>query len=256
MSFVHVKALTMTIIFACFAFSSVVNAQKAKTATSQKMTKPNDMPAAPTTAEAAKDVVTQEVKYVMTSNPSEEKFEDMPLMKSRTLVAAETSIELKDVSHGLRKKAIFGLVPVRVYTAQFFAANPEKLVRTEDGFLASLKEAGPIQLRLTFLRDLPGQKIADSFKDGLEANKISTKTMSPELAKVMSEVTAIKQFSKETSYSITAVWKGNQASLLLEDPTEIKSITGNQEFADHFFAIWFGKPADGKLADLKKELIK
>ncbi len=198
----------------------------------------------------------QAITYVITSKPSEEKFENVPMMLSRTLVAGDVSTELKSVSFGLRKKAVFGLVPVRVYTLQLLAAHPEKLVKTEDGFLASLKDAGPVQMRMTFLRDLPGQKIADSFKEGLEANKINTRSMSPELAAVMSEVAGIKQFSKDESFSITAVWKNNQASLLLEDPIQIKTFTGTPALAENILSIWFGKPADTKLKDLKFALIK
>lgn len=198
----------------------------------------------------------QAIKYVITSKPSEEKFEQVPMMLSRTLIAGETTTELKNVSYGLRKKAVFGLVPVRVYTIQLLAANPEKLVRTEDGFLASLKDAGPVQLRMTFLRDLPGQKVADSFKEGLEANKITTRSMSPELAAVMSEVASIKKFTKDESFSITAVWNANQVSLLLEDSVQIKTFNGSPALAENILSIWFGKPADSKLKDLKIALIK
>ncbi len=246
------KVITMSIFFA-FTSVSYVSYAKRNQPEPTKMTKPNGLP---TPAAVNTDVKLDDTKYIFTSVPSEETFENVKLLKSRTLSNGESNTELKSVNHGLRKKAVFGLVPVRVYTLQLFAANPEKLVKTEDGFLASLKDAGPVQLRLTFLRDLPGQKIADSFKEGLEANKINTRSMPVELSNLMTEVASIKQFSKDDSFSITAVWQNNQSSLLLEDSVQIKTFSGSAELAHHILSIWFGKPADSKLADLKKELIK
>lgn len=246
------KVITLSIFFAFASFSSVCFAKRNQPEAS-KMTKQDGLP---TPAAANTDAKADDTKYIFTSVPSEETFENVKLLKSRTLSAGEISTELKSINFGLRKKAVFGLVPVRVYTLQLFAANPDKLVKTEDGFLASLKDAGPVQLRLTFLRDLPGQKIADSFKEGLEANKISTRSMSAELNQLMTEVASIKQFSKEDSFSITAIWKNNQSSLLLEDSAQVKTFSGSNELANSILSIWFGKPADNKLADLKKELIK
>ncbi len=251
-------SITMSILFA-ITFITLLAEAKRNQPEPTKMTKQTGLPtpaALNTTTTSVTDSSAAEIKYVITSNPSEEKFENVTILKSRTLIAGETSTELKSVNYGLRKKAIFGLVPVRVYTAQLFAAHPEKLVKTEDGFLASLKDAGPVQMRLTFLRDLPGQKIADSFKEGLEANKISTRSMSTELNNVMTEVAGIKKFNKEDSFSITAVWKNNQASLLLEDSIQIKTFSGSSDLAENILSIWFGKTADSKLNDLKKELIK
>lgn len=185
-------------------------------------------------------------------------FEDAKLVKSVTLQNDDkTEAQMTAVSHGLRKKAVFGLVPVKVYVIQVLAAKPEKLVKTEDGFLASVKEAGPVQLHLTFLRDLPGETISDAFKDGLEANKIDVKALSPELTQVLKEVSAISKFKEGESFSITLAWTGDKATAYLTDSTlKIKTVAGNKEFADQLLSIWFGKPADGKLEDLKKTLIK
>ena len=251
-------AFTMSIFFAITFQAFTVHAKRNQPEPT-KMTKQSGLPipaAVNNPAAVTADASATEIKYVITSNPSEEKFENVTILKSRNLISGENSTELKSVNYGLRKKAIFGLVPVRVYTAQLFVAHPEKLVKSEDGFLASLKEAGPVQMRLTFLRDLPGQKIADSFKEGLEANKINTRSLSTELSNVMTEVAGIKKFSKDDSFSITAIWNNNQASLLLEDSIQIKTFTGSADLAENILSIWFGKSADSKLSDLKKELIK
>jgi hypothetical protein len=185
-------------------------------------------------------------------------FEKAKLVKSATLQNDDkTETQMLAVSHGLRKKAVFGLVPVSVYVMQVLAAKPEKLVKTEDAFLGSIKDAGPVQLHLTFLRDLPGEKISASFKDGLEANKVDIKKLSPELTQVLNEISAITEFKNGDAFSITFTWAGDKATAYLIDATlKIKTITGDKVFADQLLSIWFGKPADSKLENLKKELIK
>lgn len=197
--------------------------------------------------------------YSFSSEISQDKFEDVPLLKSRTLIAAEQKTDLKMVNYGLRKKAVFGLVPVRVYTLQFLAAQPEKLVKTSEGILDSLKSGSPVQLYLTMLRNIPGKKISDSFRDSLEENKISLKHLSPELKQVLEQIDSIPEFKNKQSFSITAIWdkKDNKGTLVIEDADQnIKSVSGNSEFLNQFFSIWFGKTTDSKLEDLKNKLIK
>lgn len=187
-------------------------------------------------------------------------YEDAKLVKSVVLQNDDkTEAQMTHVSRGLRKKAVFGLVPVRVYVIQLLAAKPEKLVKTEDGFLASLKEAGPVQLHLTFVRNLPGEKISDSFKDGLTANEVDVKKLSPELTLVLKEISAITEFKESETFSLTFNWAADAtaATVYLTDATlKMKTVTGPKLFADQLLSIWFGKSADSKLEDLKKTLIK
>lgn len=187
-------------------------------------------------------------------------FEDAKLVKSVILQNDDkTEAQMTAVSHGLRKKAVFGLVPVKVYVLQFLAAKPEKLVKTEDGFLASLKEAGPVQLHLTFVRNLPGEKISESFKDGLAANDVEIKKLSHELAQVLKEISAISEFKEGETFSLTFNWSTDAATAttyMTDSSLKIKTVTGPMLFADQLLSIWFGKSADAKLEDLKKSLIK
>ncbi len=208
------------------------------------------------TTATAEDLVKKEPSYIMTSAPGAEKFEDVMLLNSRTLTIDGKSTAIKKISHGLRKKAVFGLVPVRIYVTELLAAQPEKLIRTETGFIPSLKAAAPVQLHLTFLRDLPGRKVADAFKEGLEANKINVKKLTPELTQVLEQVTAVQEFNKGQTFSVTAAWTGSEGAIILEDSQKIKIIPGSDEFIEQIFSIWFGKPADPKLADLRKDLFK
>lgn len=199
--------------------------------------------------------ITTQAAVTIKTESTTEKFEDVTLLQKATLQIDTISTDLKTVSHGLRKKVVFGLIPVRVYVLEFLAAQSQKLVKTEDGVLKSLKETGPVLLHITFLRDLPGAKISEAFKDGLESNGIITLT--PELEKVLKEISEIKEFKKNESFSIAVSWKEKEATVYLQQTgMEIKTVAGSPEFADSFLSIWFGKPSDSRLGELKKSLIK
>ena len=187
-------------------------------------------------------------------------FENAKVLKSVVLQNDDkTESQMMHFSSGLRKKAVFGLVPVRVYVIQLLAAKPEKLVKTEEGFLASLKDAGPVQLHLTFVRNLPGENISDSFKDGLKANEVDVKKLSPELTQVLKDISAITEFKENETFSLTFNWAADAAAAtvyLTDASLKMKTVTGPKLFADQLLSIWFGKAADSKLEDLKKSLIK
>lgn len=188
-----------------------------------------------------------------------ETFENKPLIAKATLLEDDkTEVSMSPVAHGLRKKTVFGLVTVNVYTLQFMAAQPEKIMKDDAKVLASLKEAGPIHLRLTFMRDLPGEKISESFKDGLKANNIDVAQLGPEMTQILKEISSIKAFKENNIFSITVSWAaGDKATVYLaSEGAKIISISGSAGFADQLLSIWFGKPADPRLADLKKALLK
>jgi hypothetical protein len=186
-------------------------------------------------------------------------FEDAKLVNSVVLVNDDkTEVPMKAVSHGLRRKTVFGLLTVNVYVMQLLAANPDKLVKDEKKFLDSVKNAGPVQLQFTFLRDLPGDKISSSFKEGLEANGVKTddKSIGLELGTALKEINNIKEFKKGQNFAITFTWTGDNATVYLTDPTaRIVSISGPRAFADQLLSIWFGKAADSRLEDHKKTMI-
>ena len=183
-------------------------------------------------------------------------FEKAKLVKSVTLVNDDKSeVVMNYMSHGLRKKAVFGLVPVNVYVLQLLAAKPESLKK--DTALKSLPETGPVHLHFTFERNLPGDKVSNSFKDGLEANGIDTKKLGTELSTVMKAISNITEFKEGQTFSMTFVWSADTATLHITDPAaSIISITGPKLFAEQLLSIWFGKTADSRLEDLKKTLLK
>ncbi len=188
---------------------------------------------------------------------SDKSFEDVKLSDSILLEDNGAKTTLKSVSFGLRKVKKFGLVTVSVYVIEFFAKNPALLVKTNDGILNSLKAAGTVQLRLTVLRDLKGTQISDSFKEALKANDIDSTKTTTELTAVLTAVNEITKFKKDEVFSLTAEWKDGNATLFIQRPDQsIQKITGPDKFVIDLLSIWFGKPVDEKMEDLKKTLLK
>lgn len=191
----------------------------------------------------------------LTTTVGDKKFETYALASGAELKADNTTSSLKPVSQGIRKKKVFALVPVKVYYAELLAAKPEALVKTDAEVLTSLKAAGPVQLRLTMLRDLPAKKISDSFVDALKANDVAVD--SGDMKTVLSHISSMSEFKQGEIFSIVGSTAGDKGSLYLQKPNgEIITVTGSAKLPEQMFSIWFGKPVDDKLADLKKELLK
>lgn len=191
----------------------------------------------------------------LTTNVGDKKYDTYSLANSSELKIEKDTFNLKAVSHGIRKKKLFALLPVKVYYTEFLAAKPEALVKTASEALASLKAAGPIQLRLTMLRDLPAQKISDSFIDALKANGVAID--SGDMKIVIDHISKMNEFKQGEIFSIAGYTKDDKGWLFLQKPTgEIITVAGSSQLVEQMFSIWFGKPVDDRLAELKKELLK
>lgn len=191
----------------------------------------------------------------LTTTVGDKKYDTYGLASGAELKVDAATTALKPVSHGIRKKKVFGLVQVKVYYAELLAAKPEALVKTEDGALASLKAAGPVQLRLTMLRDLPAKKISDSFIDALKENGIAHD--SGDMKTVLGHISTMSEFKQGEIFSIVGNTVGDKGFLYLQKPNgEIVTVTGSAKLPEEMFSIWFGKPVDDKLGELKKELLK
>lgn len=186
----------------------------------------------------------------------EETLAERPLLKASVVKSETTEVQLQPTSHGVRKKPIFGLVPVDVYSLQLLTAAPQKLIHTSEGFLSSLKASGPAQLNFTFLRNMPGDRISTSLKEGLAANKISLKSIPPAIEEVLEQIADITEFQNSSHLTLTFEWKAHQSWVHISQGARmLKSISGTPEFADQLLSIWFGKTSDPKLNELKKTLI-
>lgn len=191
----------------------------------------------------------------LTTTVGDKKYDTYSLASGAELKIDSTLIALKPVSHGVRKKKLFALLPVKVYYAELLAAKPESILKTESEALGSLKAAGPVQLRLTMLRDLAASKISDSFIDALKANNISVD--SGDMKTVIDHISKMNEFKQGEIFSIVGHVVGDKGSLYLQKPTgEMITVSGSAQLPEQMFSIWFGHPVDDKLAELKKELLR
>lgn len=240
----------MLIILSSMLFTALVSA-------ADKTTQP-----ATTTAPSA-TVAKVDAGPSIKGTASTNKFEDVILSSSVEVNYNGQHIALKPVSHGIRKKKVFGLATVSVYVLEFFSAKPEKLVKTETDFLPSVKNTEATQFKLTLLRDLSGQKIYNSFLDSLKNNKVDIENPSKELKLILDEIQAVPEFKTNETFTITTLWKdgvgsaGGTATMIIQKPDgSLKTIQGPNEFAMNIHSIWFGSPVDEKAIELKKVLIK
>lgn len=191
----------------------------------------------------------------LTTNVGDKKYDTYSLANSADLKVDKDTVNLKPVSHGIRKKKFFAILPVKVYYAELLAAKPEALVRADSEVLGSLKAAGPVQLRLTMLRDLPAKKISDSFVDALKANDVAVD--SGDMKTVLGHISEMNEFKQGEIFSIVGHTKDDKGFLYLQKPNgEIITVSGSAQLVEQMFSIWLGKPVDDKLAELKKELLK
>ena len=170
-------------------------------------------------------------------------------------IAKIGAADLRAVSHGIRRKKVFGLVSVDVYVAEFYAQYPDKLQKSDDQVLNSLPTAGPVQIKLTLMRDLSGSDISKSFKEALKENDVDLSKPVMGLSDLMTEVESVKSFKKGEVFSLSGDWKENHIVVQRPDQTT-KTILADSDGLKKMFSIWLGKPVDDKMQDLKKNLLK
>ena len=157
------------------------------------------------------------------------------------------NVDLKLTGAGVRiKKVVF--VNIKAYVLASYlqdstglAANPMAVI-----------DRNPVKaLRLTFLRDISGSRMQDAFKDSLAENgyKPDDSTYGPILKQIAEDVK-----EKSTLDIVELPFKGDEDVLVFQYPDR-KVTTKGKGIASAFWKIWFGKPADGELQDLKNEIV-
>ncbi len=148
---------------------------------------------------------------------------------------------------GLRTKTVV-IVKANVYVAAHYLDAGVVLDPKEP--MKGLAQSKNRVLHLTFLRDLTSDKIKDSFKDALKENGVDTE--SGAVKKIFSELN-FDMKEKGTVALVGSKLADGTEQLLVEGPTQI--LASGKGLVSLFWTIWFGKPADGGLEDLKAELL-
>lgn len=168
------------------------------------------------------------------------------LKVAKTLKEAGQSLSL--TGYGVRKKKVV-LVKVSVYVASHYVSNPTGWSASDP--TNSLKKQPRRALTLDFMRDVPGEKIKGAFEESLKENGLDPARK--DLATLLNGLAVdMKEGQKMTLSGVIDSVKGEQ-TLIARGPkgaVEVKS----PNVVDDMWSIWFGKPADGGLEELKGEL--
>lgn len=191
---------------------------------------------------------------VLSSTAGSDQIEEVKISKEAKVSIADRSANLKLLGAGLRYKKI-AFFKAKVYVAELFMDSPEKFTKTREQALASVDNQKTMALRLTFLRDVEGEKIEKSFREGLEENKVSISERP-----VKSFLGAVKN-GGEAKKNSTLVFVGEK----LADGKELLSyenakgilvtVPGTAGFMKSIFSIWFGKIDDSGLESLRDSFL-
>lgn len=164
---------------------------------------------------------------------------------------------LTTVGSGLRMKKVF--FNVKVYIAQLMMGEQNKFNKTQEGALASLDQQNAVAMHLTFLREVPMDKLVGAFEEGFAANNVNM--ADADIVKFMDLVRA-GGHGEEGGTLTVFVSRGADGSETLtyevirsRNPS-VGSMTGAAGLSKKIFGLWLGLPADEFLAKLKTELLQ
>jgi len=106
-------------------------------------------------------------------------------------------------------------------------------------------------MRLQFVRDLSESQISSAFQDALKENGLEVDV--PPLSTVLRQMKFTLRKGDTVDVVAFANGRGSD-TLLIRSPDRAISAEG-VELGNAFWKVWYGKPADGGMEDLKKELM-
>jgi hypothetical protein len=141
------------------------------------------------------------------------------------------------------------ITSVNVYFIQSYTDLTSPLDAADP--LKSLTQAKARALRMTFLREIEAEKIRTSFSDALKENGVSLED--PAIQAILSNLKF--DVKKGGSVDIIGTKTDSGAEKLQLIFPERTVLAESQTLVTDFWKIWFGKPADGGLEDLKPRLL-
>ncbi len=178
-----------------------------------------------------------------------EKFQEMTLTQTVELEEFE-QVKLKSVGHALRNKKV-AFMDFKVYVVELLMPIDSTWNQKAADFVA----ASPNGIQMSFLRDVPADKMKDAFNESLKANQVDTKSES-----VQAFIKAVKKvgdLKNKDVFLISRKKSDKGDSVLLLIPGRAKEIiTGPAGWSDGIMKIWAGKAADSGLEKMQKELFK
>lgn len=163
---------------------------------------------------------------------------------------------LTTVGSGVRFKKVF--FDVKVYVAQLLMAEESKFVRTLDGALGSLSQQNSFAMHLTFLREVPMDKLTSAFEEGFAANKVNMRDA--DIMNFMNMVRLGGAGEDGGTLSVIVIRNADGSETITYEVVRshkpfLASIKAQAGLAGKIFSLWLGVPADDHLAKLKLELL-
>lgn len=191
---------------------------------------------------------------VLTVTPGTKEIEKVKVSTEAKAKVADRSYNLKLVGAGLRYKKV-ALFKADVYVGELLVDAPEKFTKTEAGALGSFANQKAAAIRMSFLRDVEGEKVSSSFKDGLEENKIPVD--SPNVKAFLEAVKSGGESKKGSTLVVIGekLPSGKEAVSWENGSGKLTTITGDAGFMKTIFSIWFGKIDDSGLESLRDEML-
>lgn len=176
------------------------------------------------------------------------------LGKSASVKINNANLNLSSIGAGLRQKKVL-ISNVKVYVAELYSAEPNKIIKSADQILNSLEASNTIAMQLTFLRNVEAEKVQVSFRDALVANNVNLEE--PAIAALLNNVVKGGEAKEKGTLTFVVNKNADGTETLYYETTEgvLTSVTG-QQLSKKVFSMWVGEPADDGLKKLKEEILK
>lgn len=180
--------------------------------------------------------------------------EGVPTAKEAKVIVDGRASSLKVVGAGLRYKKV-AFIKAKVYVGELFADAPEKIQRSADGAVGSLAATRVLAMRMTFLRDVDGEKVSHGFRDALEENKV--KLDGAAIKAFLDAVKAGGEAKEKKTLVVVGEKAGGKEETVSYENADGKVVTvhGEAGFVRDVFSMWLGRIDDSGLENLKKEIL-
>ena len=165
------------------------------------------------------------------------------------------SVELKRITSGLRQKKV-ALFWASVYVGQVFTNAPVDFTSIEK-LNASLNAGLPVVVTMTFVRDVPIDKIVDGYKEVFTANGV--KIDSEPYAKFLDAVKTSGDIKDKQTYYFTFAKSAsgkNQMNFWTNGKERFALNDASAAQIKDFFGMWFGKAVDSGLEQLQEQFLE
>jgi len=148
---------------------------------------------------------------------------------------------------GIRQKG-FAFIQLDVYALASYVDKPSAL--DPNSPLPGLAKSAGRALQLTFLREVSGKKVHSAFAASLEANGVAVEG---EMLRLVDTISVT--FPERGQLNLVGISAEPGKQILTAEYPGGTVTVQSPSLVDDFWKIWFGKPSDGGIEDLKAALV-